>query len=69
MISLPNGKKSVRCKWIYKIKYHSNGTIEFYKVRLVAKCYTQKYGIDNEEIFVPVDKMNTVRSLISITVN
>jgi hypothetical protein len=34
---LPKNKKSVSCKWIYKIKYHSDSIIEQYKTRLVAK--------------------------------
>jgi Reverse transcriptase (RNA-dependent DNA polymerase) len=54
---------------VYKIKYHSDGTIERYKVRLVAKVYTQTYGIDYRETFELVVKMNIVRTLLSIAVN
>jgi Reverse transcriptase (RNA-dependent DNA polymerase) len=53
MIPLPNGKKPVGCKWVYKIKYHSNDTIERYKAKLVAKGYIQTYEIDYEETFAP----------------
>jgi Reverse transcriptase (RNA-dependent DNA polymerase) len=69
MVPLPNEKKPVGCKWVYKIKYHSNDTIERYKAKLVTKCYTQMYGIDYEETFAPVAKMNTVQILVSIVVN
>jgi Reverse transcriptase (RNA-dependent DNA polymerase) len=69
IVPLPNGKKHVGCKWVYKIKYHSNGTIERYKARLVAKGYTQTNRIDYEKIFAHVAKMNTIRILLSTAVN
>jgi len=59
-------KKAVGCKWVYIVKYKSDGTLESWKARLVAKGSTQTYDVDYEETFSPVAKMNNVRIILSL---
>jgi hypothetical protein len=63
---LPSGRKLVRCRWVYRTKSTVNGQISRYKSRLAAKGFQQVHGIDYDETFTPVAKMDSILLALSI---
>ena len=69
IVDLPRDKKIVGYKWVFTVKCKSDGNIERYTAKLVAKGFTQTFGIHYQETFVPVVKINSIRVLLSSAVN
>lgn len=66
IVDLPPNKRVVGCKWLYKVKYKADGTLDRYKARLVAKGFTQTQGVDFFRTYAPVAKMTIVRLVLSL---
>ena len=62
-----NRKKTIGVKQVYKLKKNAKGEVERYKARLVVKGYTQRQGIDYDEVFALVAHLETIQLLISLS--
>ncbi|CAI7798430.1 unnamed protein product [Closterium sp. NIES-54] len=63
LVELPEGRKAITSKWLFKIKSDADGKMERYKSRLVVKGYQQKEKVDYKKLFAPVVKPTTLRTL------
>jgi transposase InsO family protein len=66
IVPRPVGKSVVTSRWLYKIKHATDGSVEKYKARFVARGFSQKEGVDYEETFAPVARYSSIRAVISI---
>src|SRR6201992_2262525 len=67
LVKAPPGINLVGGRWVMFRKRNSDGSIERYKARWVAKGYKQVYGIDYEEVFAPTYRMATIRLVCALT--
>lgn len=58
--------KAIGCKWVFKVKYNPNGSIERYKARLVAQGFSQVHEIDYTKTFAPTIRRESLRIFLAI---
>ena len=66
LVSRPSHRKVIGVKWIFKVKFHSDGSLDKYKACLVAKGYAQKEGEDFDETFAPTARYSTIRIVLAL---
>ncbi|GKE55465.1 putative ribonuclease H-like domain-containing protein [Tanacetum coccineum] len=65
LVNLPNGKRAIGTKWVFKNKKDERGIVVRYKARLVAQGYTQEEGIDYDEVFALVARIEAIRLFLA----
>ncbi|GFT20321.1 retrovirus-related Pol polyprotein from transposon TNT 1-94 [Trichonephila clavipes] len=66
LANLPSDRKAIGNRWVCKVKQNADGTVQHFKVRLVAKGFSQKFGVDFRESFSPIVWWDTIRTVLSI---
>jgi hypothetical protein len=66
LVPCPPRVRLITCKWVYKVKTRSDGSIERYKARLVARGFQQEHGRDYDETFTLIAHMTTIRTLLAV---
>ncbi|RVW20916.1 Retrovirus-related Pol polyprotein from transposon RE2 [Vitis vinifera] len=69
LVPPPSNGNIIGCKWVYKLKYKPDGTVDRYKARLVAQGFTQTLGLDYFETFSPIVKASTIRIILVVALS
>ena len=62
----PPGSNIITSRWVFNVKYAENGGISAFKARLVARGFSQRYGIDYQDTFAPTMRMDSLRVLLAL---
>ncbi|GJX71912.1 putative ribonuclease H-like domain-containing protein, partial [Tanacetum coccineum] len=65
LVNLPNGKRAIGTKWVFRNKKNERGIVIRNKARLVAQGYTQEQGIDYDEVFAPIARIEAIRLFLA----
>ena len=66
LVNYPERRNVVDNKWVYKVKLHTDGTVDKFKARLVAKGFMQQAGVNYVDTFSPVARFDTNKSVINV---
>ena len=66
IVKLPPGKRAIGFRWFLKVKHNADGSLDRYKVRLVAKGYSQCPGFDFHETFAPTVRYSTLHIILAL---
>jgi hypothetical protein len=66
LVELPPGHQAIGLKWVFKVKRDKHGNIIRHKARLIAKGYVQRAGVDIDEVFAPIARMESVRLMLAL---
>ena len=69
VVRRPKNRAVVGCRWVFTRSQRKDGSIKRYKARLVAKGYSQRPGVDYDETWAPVKRIETLRILMALSVN
>ncbi|GKA23485.1 retrovirus-related pol polyprotein from transposon TNT 1-94 [Tanacetum coccineum] len=65
LVDLPCGKRAIGTKWVFRNKKDERGIVIRNKARLVAQGYTQEEGIDYDEVFAPIARIESIRLFLA----
>jgi hypothetical protein len=66
IVSRPEGKSVIDSRWLYKVKHATDGSIEKYKAKFIARGFSQREGVDYEETFALVARYTSIRTIMSL---